>query len=76
VDQSNILAHGSPQLQAGLFLDALERANRNIARGMWHGYATGLDLVLELDMIALLVDLVPSVALELCNDISAIDCVY
>jgi hypothetical protein len=76
MDQSNILAHSSPQFQARLFLDALERSNRDIARGMWHGHATGFYLVLELSVIALLADFAPSIALKLCNDISAVHYVY
>src|SRR6516225_8463604 len=58
----------SPQFQAGLLLDALERANRNVGIGMRHRHqASGLMQMSELHVAASLSDLDPAHPFQ-CRD--------
>jgi hypothetical protein len=61
-----------PQIQAGLFLDAFERAYGNVALWMWNGDAPLLRGVLELGVAAFAGNLEPSIRQQCANHIATL----
>jgi len=60
VNQADIFAHGSPQLEPRLTLDALQSSHRDVPLRVRDGHPSGTIRVLQLDMATLASDLTPT----------------
>jgi hypothetical protein len=61
---------GSPQFEAGLFLDAAQRADRHVSLRMRNSDSSGLHGMLELDVAAPLGHLTPTVILKRLDNLA------
>src|SRR5262245_18106465 len=64
---SDVVPHGLPQLQTGLLLNALQRADRNVGVRMRHCHKASLPRMLKLKVAALLPNLLPTRTLQCRN---------
>jgi hypothetical protein len=72
MDQRDIRIHDLPQLETALPFDGTERILRKIKARMGDGDETGLRLMFELLVAALLANLKPSIGLQGLYDLSTV----
>lgn len=71
-----MFSYVSPQLDATLLFDALQRPDREILPRMSHCHSARLDRMLELNVITRLGDSVPTVCFQELDDFPTVHDVY